>query len=132
MPPSPQQGLRTPVGHLITVSLITAVITIPTLIEHSDDESSAAPSGDSDDESSAAPSGEGATTIEDIFGPACDQVPTEGEGSAQGMGLDRASWARTDDIRAISTARFARPAPLGRLSDHEAEQVRRWVNRMLA
>jgi len=120
MPPSPQQCLRTPVGHLITVSLITAVITIPTLIEHSDDESSAAPSG------------EGATTIEDIFGPACDQVPTEGEGSAQGMGLDRASWARTDDIRAISTARFARPAPLGRLSDHEAEQVRRWVNRMLA
>lgn len=47
-------------------------------------------------------------------------------------GLIRPSWARTDDIRAISTARFPRPAPLGRLSDQEAEQVRRWVRRMLA
>ncbi len=27
----------------------------------------------------------GVTTIDDIFGPACDQVPTEGEGSAAGM-----------------------------------------------
>ncbi len=27
----------------------------------------------------------GVTDIDDIFGPACDQVPTEGEGSAQGM-----------------------------------------------
>jgi len=47
-------------------------------------------------------------------------------------GLDRPSWARTDDIRAISTSRFTRPAPLGRLSDQEVEQVRRWVHRMLA
>ncbi|MCA1674005.1 MAG: type II toxin-antitoxin system PemK/MazF family toxin [Actinobacteria bacterium] len=52
--------------------------------------------------------------------------------SSTESGLDRASWARTDDIRAISTARFTRPAPIGRLSDHETEQVRRWVHRMLA
>lgn len=47
-------------------------------------------------------------------------------------GLDRPSWARTDDIRAISTSRFTRPVPLGQLSDQEVEQVRRWVHRMLA
>lgn len=29
--------------------------------------------------------GEGVTTVEDIYGPACDQVPTSGEGSAEGM-----------------------------------------------
>jgi len=52
--------------------------------------------------------------------------------SSTRSGLTRASWARTDDIRAISTTRFTRPAPLGRLSDQEIEQVRRWVHRMLA
>ncbi|MDQ3601462.1 MAG: type II toxin-antitoxin system PemK/MazF family toxin [Actinomycetota bacterium] len=52
--------------------------------------------------------------------------------SSTESGLNRASWARTDDIRAISTTRFTRPAPLGRLSDQEVEQVRRWVHRMLA
>ena len=45
-----------------------------------------APSAPSEPESSsAAPSGEGVTTIEDLIGPACSAVPTEGEGSAQGM-----------------------------------------------
>ena len=45
-----------------------------------------APSAPSEPESSsAAPSGAGVTTTEDIFGPACSAVPTEGEGSAQGM-----------------------------------------------
>jgi uncharacterized surface protein with fasciclin (FAS1) repeats len=29
--------------------------------------------------------GEGVTTTDDIFGPACSQVPTSGEGSAEGM-----------------------------------------------
>ena len=52
--------------------------------------------------------------------------------SSTESGLNRASWARTDDIRAISTTRFTRPAPLGQLSDQEVEQVRRWVHRMLA
>lgn len=46
-------------------------------------------------------------------------------------GLDRPSWARTEDIRAISTARLTRAAPLGRLADREAEQVRVWIHRML-
>lgn len=52
--------------------------------------------------------------------------------SSTEAGLSRPSWARTDDIRVISTTRFTRPAPLGRLSDQEIEQVRRWVRRMLA
>lgn len=47
-------------------------------------------------------------------------------------GLNQPSWARTEDIRAISTGRFTRPAPLGRLSDSEIQQVRVWVHRMLA
>lgn len=47
-------------------------------------------------------------------------------------GLKRASWARTDDITAVSTERFRSTSPLGALSDREAEQVRRWVHRMLA
>jgi mRNA interferase MazF len=52
--------------------------------------------------------------------------------SSAESGLTRASWARTDDIRAISTTRFTQLVPLGRLSDREVEQVRRWVRRMLA
>ena len=40
----------------------------------------AAPSSES-----MAPASDGVTTIQDIAGPACGQVPTEGEGSAQGM-----------------------------------------------
>lgn len=54
-----------------------------------------------------------------------------GIGSTE-SGLKRPSWARTEDIRAISTTRFTQTAPLGRLSDQEVEQVRRWVHRMLA
>ena len=47
-------------------------------------------------------------------------------------GLRQPSWARTEDIRAVSTGRFTRPVPLGRLSDSEIQQVRVWVHRMLS
>jgi mRNA interferase MazF len=47
-------------------------------------------------------------------------------------GMRRGRWARTEDIRAVSTGRFTRPAPLGRLSDSEIQQVRVWVHRMLS
>ena len=47
--------------------------------------------------SSAAPSGEGVTTTEDIFGPACAQAPTEGEGSAQGMVDDPVGTAASNN-----------------------------------
>lgn len=52
--------------------------------------------------------------------------------SSPESGLNRSSWARTDDVRAVSTARFTRSAPLGRLTSHESAEVRRWVHRMLA
>jgi mRNA interferase MazF len=47
-------------------------------------------------------------------------------------GLNRPSWARTEDIRAVSTGRFTRPVPLGRLSDSEIQQIRIWIHRMLS
>ncbi len=40
-----------------------------------------------------APTGSGVTKISDIFGPACDQVPKEGPGSAQGMVNDPVATA---------------------------------------
>jgi mRNA interferase MazF len=39
-------------------------------------------------------------------------------------GLDRPSWARTDDIRAISEQRFISRRPLGVLSPGERDAVR--------
>lgn len=41
--------------------------------------------------------GAGVTQIGDIFGPACDQVPTEGEGSAQGMVDDPVGTAASNN-----------------------------------
>ncbi|MBV8995069.1 MAG: fasciclin domain-containing protein, partial [Pseudonocardiales bacterium] len=40
-----------------------------------------------------APNGNGVTQISDIFGPACDQVPKQGPGSAQGMVNDPVATA---------------------------------------
>lgn len=56
---------------------------------------SSAPSAAATSESAAA--SDGVTTIEDIFGPACDQVPTEGEGSAQGMIDDPVATAASNN-----------------------------------
>ncbi|MGH4017708.1 MAG: fasciclin domain-containing protein [Pseudonocardiaceae bacterium] len=41
--------------------------------------------------------GEGVTTIDQIFGPGCGQVPTEGEGSAQGMVDDPVGTAASNN-----------------------------------
>jgi mRNA interferase MazF len=46
-------------------------------------------------------------------------------------GLHRASWARTDDVRSISTQRFTRNEAIGALSEQERLEVRRWLHRML-
>lgn len=48
-------------------------------------------------ESSPAAGGAGVTQISDIFGPACGQVPTEGEGSAQGMIDDPVATAASNN-----------------------------------
>lgn len=47
-------------------------------------------------------------------------------------GLNRPSWARTEDITTISTGRLTGKRPLGRLSPPEATGVGQWIGRMIA
>jgi mRNA interferase MazF len=49
-----------------------------------------------------------------------------------GAGLSRSSWARTEDITAVSVRRFVRLRPLGRLSDVEVERLSEWLREMVA
>ena len=56
-----------------------------------------APSAPSEESSSATPASDGVTTVEDIFGPGCSAVPTEGEGSAGGMVDDPVGTAASNN-----------------------------------
>lgn len=47
-------------------------------------------------------------------------------------GLTRPSWARTEDIRAVSTARITRSEPIGAASSREVEQLSEWLREMVA
>lgn len=47
-------------------------------------------------------------------------------------GLNRESWARTEDITAVSTGRFTRPAPLGSVSSEEVDRLCDWLRDMVA
>lgn len=47
-------------------------------------------------------------------------------------GLSRPSWARTEDITAVSVQRFVRLQPLGRLSVTEIERLSEWLREMVA
>lgn len=47
-------------------------------------------------------------------------------------GLTRPSWARTEDIRAVTTARFTRPHPIGTASAREIDQLSDWLREMVA
>ncbi|WP_300007571.1 fasciclin domain-containing protein [Pseudonocardia sp.] len=47
--------------------------------------------------SGTAAAGSGVTQTSDIYGPACDQVPTEGEGSAEGMVDDPVGTAASNN-----------------------------------
>jgi len=47
-------------------------------------------------------------------------------------GLNRPSWARTEDIRAVTTTRFTRPQPIGIASASEIEQLSGWLREMVA
>jgi mRNA interferase MazF len=47
-------------------------------------------------------------------------------------GLARPSWARTEDITAVSVQRFVRPQPLGRVSAAEVERLSEWLREMVA
>jgi mRNA interferase MazF len=47
-------------------------------------------------------------------------------------GLNRPNWARTEEITAVSGARFARAEPLGTASDHEVAELSEWLREMVA
>lgn len=76
-------------------------------------------------EPTAAAASDGVTTIEDIFGPACDQVPTEGEGSAQGMIDDPVATAASNNplLSTLVTAVGAVPGLADTLNSAEALTV---------
>ncbi|HZA16059.1 MAG TPA: fasciclin domain-containing protein, partial [Pseudonocardiaceae bacterium] len=62
---------------------------------------------------SAAPAATGVTQISDIFGPACSQVPTEGEGSAQGMVDDPVATAASNNPLLTTLVKAVTAANLG-------------------
>jgi len=47
-------------------------------------------------------------------------------------GLARPSWARTEDLRAVSTGRFTQREPIGMASDAEVEELSDWLREMVA
>lgn len=47
-------------------------------------------------------------------------------------GLNRPSWARTEEIIAVSTQRFARSTPLGTASAIEITELSEWLREMAA
>jgi mRNA interferase MazF len=46
-------------------------------------------------------------------------------------GLDRPTWARTEDIRSISENRLARRMPIGQVSVADLAEISRFVRRMV-
>lgn len=47
-------------------------------------------------------------------------------------GLNRPSWARTEEITAVSTQRFTHSTPLGAASDTEVSELSEWLREMVA
>jgi mRNA interferase MazF len=47
-------------------------------------------------------------------------------------GLERTSWARTEDLTAVSTQRFRRAQPLGVASSNEVARLSEWLREMVA
>ena len=47
-------------------------------------------------------------------------------------GLARPSWARTEDLTAVSTGRFRRAQPLGVVSSGEVTRLSEWLREMVA
>lgn len=64
-------------------------------------------------ESAAPGATTGVTQISDIFGPACSQVPTEGEGSAQGMVDDPVATAASNNPLLTTLVKAVTAANLG-------------------
>ncbi|MGH3976238.1 MAG: fasciclin domain-containing protein [Pseudonocardiaceae bacterium] len=61
----------------------------------------------------AAPGASGVTQISDISGPACSQVPAEGEGSAQGMVDDPVATAASNNPLLTTLVKAVTAAKLG-------------------
>jgi len=72
-----------------------------------------------------AAAGAGITEISDIFGPGCSQVPTSGEGSAQGMVDDPVATAASNNplLSTLVTAVGAVPGLADTLNSQEAITV---------
>lgn len=51
--------------------------------------------------------------------------------ASPGSGLARPSWARTEDLTTVSTARLRGEQPLGVLSAADIDEVRHWLRRMI-
>ncbi|WP_307782509.1 type II toxin-antitoxin system PemK/MazF family toxin [Tenggerimyces flavus] len=49
-----------------------------------------------------------------------------------GSGLNRPSWARTEDLTAVSTQRFVRSEPLGTASATEIADLSEWLRDLVA
>ena len=47
-------------------------------------------------------------------------------------GLNRPSWARTEEITAVSTQRFTRSQPLGTVPAAEVAELSEWLREMVA
>jgi mRNA interferase MazF len=52
--------------------------------------------------------------------------------SSESSGLHRPSWARTEEIIAVSTSRFTQPTPIGTASQDEIAELREWLREMVA
>jgi mRNA interferase MazF len=51
---------------------------------------------------------------------------------SESSGLHRPSWARTEEVRTISTARLTQSAAIGTASAAEIEELRKWLRAMVA
>jgi len=47
-------------------------------------------------------------------------------------GLPRPSWARTEEVTAVSTERFTQDAPMGTATREEVEALSDWLREMVA
>ena len=52
--------------------------------------------------------------------------------SSAASGVPRPSWARTEEITAVSTQRFTRAAPMGTASPAEVTELSDWLREMVA
>jgi len=51
---------------------------------------------------------------------------------SESSGLHRPSWARTEEVRTISTERLTQSAPIGKASAEEIDELRKWLRAMVA